>query len=317
MLIFCCCRTGGHPAGASPSSEMAAPVQTTVVTVGGRTGVWGHGLCGCFDDLGICIIAYFVPCVTFGQTAEGLGKSCILYAFLYLFWPCNWFLETRQRGEIRDIRGIPGSGFGDCCLVCWCPFCTLVQEAQEVKDMKQPSGPVTVVTTTTTATQQVAPQQQGQEMVRAWSVTEFMGVTTLWRSSYGTALTFEVLRTLAERLRGKKRSSTLKATLQHEVGKTKQVTLLKKIWDQSAMGKFRSWCVAFVHHDYVWELLAAYFSLWIVTGRSERPKKWYRSFLWTFNFFSWYSVLFLCVHNIWTFFLAHNLLSFLVIFFLM
>ena len=42
-------------------------------------GEWRHGLCNCFDDIGICIIAYFVPCVTFGQNAEAIGEgSCLL-----------------------------------------------------------------------------------------------------------------------------------------------------------------------------------------------------------------------------------------------
>ena len=45
-----------------------------------KTGQWAHGLCGCFDNLGICIVAYFVPCVTFGQTRENLtGDGCVLY----------------------------------------------------------------------------------------------------------------------------------------------------------------------------------------------------------------------------------------------
>ena len=39
-----------------------------------KKGEWSHDLCGCFDNLGMCIVAYFVPCVSFGQTAEQLGK---------------------------------------------------------------------------------------------------------------------------------------------------------------------------------------------------------------------------------------------------
>ena len=44
-----------------------------------QVGEWRHGLFNCFDDIGICIIAYFVPCVTFGQNAEAIGEgSCFL-----------------------------------------------------------------------------------------------------------------------------------------------------------------------------------------------------------------------------------------------
>ena len=28
---------------------------------------WGNGLCSCFDDLGLCLLTYFLPCVTFGN----------------------------------------------------------------------------------------------------------------------------------------------------------------------------------------------------------------------------------------------------------
>ena len=34
-----------------------------------KTGNWSHGLCGCFDNIGICVVTYFVPCVTFGQVS--------------------------------------------------------------------------------------------------------------------------------------------------------------------------------------------------------------------------------------------------------
>lgn len=44
-----------------------------------QVGQWSHSLFGCFDDCGICIIAYFVPCVTFGQNAEAIGEgSCVM-----------------------------------------------------------------------------------------------------------------------------------------------------------------------------------------------------------------------------------------------
>ena len=39
-----------------------------------KKGEWTHGLCGCFDNLGMCIIAYFLPCVSWGQTASELGR---------------------------------------------------------------------------------------------------------------------------------------------------------------------------------------------------------------------------------------------------
>lgn len=98
-----------------------------------KTHQWEHGLCGCFDNMTVCCLAWCCPCVAFGQTAEALGKSCCCYGCLYLCWPMNLCLESHQRKHIRDIRGIPGNCFTDCCLVCWCPVCALSQEMQEVE----------------------------------------------------------------------------------------------------------------------------------------------------------------------------------------
>ena len=104
-----------------------------------KTGVWTHGLFGCFDNLSVCIITYFVPCVTFGQTRERLhGDGCILYGCLYAMVPfAACFLETSQRGEIRARRGIDGSCCGDFMAVLCCPLCTLVQEEQEAIALQQ------------------------------------------------------------------------------------------------------------------------------------------------------------------------------------
>ena len=97
-----------------------------------KTGAWTHGLCGCFDNLAVCIVAYFVPCVTFGHTHQRLyGDGCGLYGCLFTIPFVNCFLEMKHRGEIRQRRAIDGGAFRDCCLVVWCTLCTLVQEEQE------------------------------------------------------------------------------------------------------------------------------------------------------------------------------------------
>ena len=142
---------------------MSTLQQTAVVTAPTGdyriTRQWAHGLCGCFDNCGICIIAFCLPCITFGQTAEGLGKSCCCYGCLYLCWPIGWCLEANQRREIRNVRGIPGGCITDMCLTLWCPLCTLVQEMQEVEQIKADErhhlggAPVVVVNTNTTTQQ--------------------------------------------------------------------------------------------------------------------------------------------------------------------
>ena len=49
------------------------------VRAGLVTHQWRHSVCGCFDNCGICIVAYCVPCVTFGQIAEVRGEPFKLY----------------------------------------------------------------------------------------------------------------------------------------------------------------------------------------------------------------------------------------------
>ena len=101
-------------------------------------GEWAHGLFGCMDDCGTCIITWLVPCVTFGQNAEAVGtaSSCFIGA-IYLFIPLvNIICLVKTRGAIREAHGIEGSLFNDLFAICCCGLCALVQEAQQVK-----SGP--------------------------------------------------------------------------------------------------------------------------------------------------------------------------------
>ncbi|PAA66558.1 hypothetical protein BOX15_Mlig016327g1 [Macrostomum lignano] len=95
-------------------------------------GEFQHGLCGCFDDCGLCIITYFVPCYTFGKNAEAVGDSCMLCA-LGMACGLGFILGPIVRGKIRERQGIDGSFIGDFCVWFFCGLCALIQEGQEVK----------------------------------------------------------------------------------------------------------------------------------------------------------------------------------------
>ena len=69
-------------------------------------GEWTYGLFGCFSNCGICIITYFVPCVTAGQVAESTGKSCCLYGFLSPLGCIGIYTMAKVREEIRAAHGI-------------------------------------------------------------------------------------------------------------------------------------------------------------------------------------------------------------------
>jgi Cys-rich protein (TIGR01571 family) len=97
------------------------------------SGNWEHGLFGCFGDCGTCILTFLLPCVTAGQNAEKVGKSCCLYGCLSTLGCIGIYTRAVVRGEIRQMKSIEGS-FGNDCVCHWfCGVCALVQEAQELK----------------------------------------------------------------------------------------------------------------------------------------------------------------------------------------
>merc|ERR1712062_15665 len=99
----------------------------------GTMGEWNEGLFGCFNNCGICIITYFLPCVTAGQVAESTNRNCCLWGFLSMLGCIGVYTMAVVRGDIRETNGIQGS-FGSDCLIMWfCAPCGLCQEAAQVQ----------------------------------------------------------------------------------------------------------------------------------------------------------------------------------------
>jgi len=65
-------------------------------------GEFQHGLLGCFDNCGVCIITYIVPCYTQGRIAEKVGEDCLLCGLIQLVPIANWFFATQIRGKVGD-----------------------------------------------------------------------------------------------------------------------------------------------------------------------------------------------------------------------
>ena len=78
---------------------------------------WSSGLCGCFENVGICIKAYFCPCIVAGQVGEALGEGCFYHGFCSLMGPIGIYCGAQNRGKLRAMYQIP---------VCW-PFFGLNQ----------------------------------------------------------------------------------------------------------------------------------------------------------------------------------------------
>lgn len=96
-------------------------------------GEWKSGICGCFDNIGLCIFTYILPCWTFGKTAEAVGDDCLLCG-IALFVPLVdivALVTTRQK--VRENKGIEGSIIGDLLCFCCCSICALMQMAQEME----------------------------------------------------------------------------------------------------------------------------------------------------------------------------------------
>jgi len=98
------------------------------------TGIqWSIGLCSCFEDFGLCIMTFLVPCLTAGQTGEAVGESCMLYGILSVLSCIGIWSRAKIRGMVREQKGIEGSFMNDILMACFCPFCALIQEARELQ----------------------------------------------------------------------------------------------------------------------------------------------------------------------------------------
>jgi len=63
-------------------------------------GDWQHGLLGCFDNCGVCIISYFVPCYSHGRIAEKVGEDCLICGITQLIPIANWIFRIQIRGKV-------------------------------------------------------------------------------------------------------------------------------------------------------------------------------------------------------------------------
>jgi len=65
-------------------------------------GEFQHGLFGCFDNCGVCVLAFFVPCYTQGRIAEKVGEDCLVCGLLQLVPIANLIFRAQIRGKVRQ-----------------------------------------------------------------------------------------------------------------------------------------------------------------------------------------------------------------------
>ncbi|KAG6128611.1 hypothetical protein E4U28_008153 [Claviceps purpurea] len=104
---------------------------------------WQFGLFSCFGDMKSSLLGCCLPCVLHGRTMDRikdpslqshdpLNSECIVWSAIQCFTGCGCLYNLIKRGEIRNLYGIHGSGFSDCCTSYWCLCCALVQQDREV-----------------------------------------------------------------------------------------------------------------------------------------------------------------------------------------
>ncbi|KAJ2988409.1 hypothetical protein HDV02_005601 [Globomyces sp. JEL0801] len=101
------------------------------------TGEFDSGLFDCTSNLSTCVVAWFCPCVVYGQNQAALqnGDGCFMSGLLYTcaagfgFHSC---MGAYGRGIVRKDRGIDGGFVGDCLSHYCCYPCALTQEHAEL-----------------------------------------------------------------------------------------------------------------------------------------------------------------------------------------
>ncbi|RMX52054.1 hypothetical protein pdam_00003729 [Pocillopora damicornis] len=100
---------------------------------------WSSGLCGCFENVGICFKAFFCPCIVAGEIGEALGESCFWHCFASTLWLPGVLNGAENRGKLRAMYQIPGSYCNDFLLHLCCQGCSYAQEAREIA-FRMPAG---------------------------------------------------------------------------------------------------------------------------------------------------------------------------------
>ncbi|CAO2825448.1 unnamed protein product [Amaranthus hypochondriacus] len=98
------------------------------------------GLCDCSNDIPLCCLTCWCPCITFGRIAEivdkgssSCGVSGALYSLILVVTTCQWIYSCTYRSKMKAQYGMPHDDFKDCCTHFWCEPCALCQEYRELQ----------------------------------------------------------------------------------------------------------------------------------------------------------------------------------------
>lgn len=100
---------------------------------------WTTGLCDCNEDCKLCCLAYWCPCIVFGQIAEILDNgstSCLqagltYYALMHV--ACTSCYTCTYRKKMRLKFNLETKPCADYCVHRYCESCAMAQEYRELK----------------------------------------------------------------------------------------------------------------------------------------------------------------------------------------
>ncbi|PIN23697.1 hypothetical protein CDL12_03578 [Handroanthus impetiginosus] len=102
---------------------------------------WSTGLFNCFDNISICCLTCWCPCITFGRIAEIVdrgstpcGVSGALYSMILCVSGCPWVYSCFYRSKLRGQYFLEERPCTDCCVHCCCETCSLCQEYRELQN---------------------------------------------------------------------------------------------------------------------------------------------------------------------------------------
>jgi len=98
-----------------------------------------HSICGCFDDMWVCIHGFCCPLVRIAHTnavsgVMGFWQSAIAFCCCSLFTSGlgTCCLMVYWRKQLKDIMGIEDHIVNDLCITCFCPMLSICQSGTSV-----------------------------------------------------------------------------------------------------------------------------------------------------------------------------------------
>lgn len=136
------------------------PKEYSVMGSGKKPG-FAHGLCSCFGDWKVCLLAYCCAPIRWADTMDkakeqaatrslkmfmGYWMAVVLFIVLWAFSPLLGgitsiillVITTYMRQKLREHFNIDRGGITileDCCTYAWCQCCAIAQEARQVESV--------------------------------------------------------------------------------------------------------------------------------------------------------------------------------------